>query len=229
MELAVLAHRRSALSEFERLLHDDTYFDSRVDASPSKRPESVWQELIEANTWILGYGLAYVLNAPLDGKRLEQVVAGASVASPGKRVDALLKSRGSISALSFGEIKTHRTRLLKDAEVAYRSGAWQISDHLAGGITQVQRSVQLAMAEMTTVLKPTHASGAPTGERLFLYQPRSFLVIGVLTEFETNAGIHEEKYSSFELFRRNVSGPEIITFDELYERAKFIVNANPES
>jgi hypothetical protein len=28
---------------------------------------------------------------------------------------------------------------------------------------------------------------------------------------------------SFELYRRNISPPEIITFDELYERAKFIV------
>jgi hypothetical protein len=31
--------------------------------------------------------------------------------------------------------------------------------------------------------------------------------------------------SSFELFRRNQNGVEIITFDELYERARFIVES----
>jgi hypothetical protein len=67
--------------------------------------------------------------------------------------------------------------------------------------------------------------GAPTGETLFLYQPRSFLVIGSLAEFRAAHGINEEKYSSFELFRRNVAAPEIITFDELFERARFIVEA----
>ena len=35
-------------------------------------------------------------------------------------------------------------------------------------------------------------------------------------------GINTEKLRSFELFRKNIYSPEIITFDELYERAKFI-------
>ncbi len=44
-----------------------------------------------------------------------------------------------------------------------------------------------------------------------------------LLEFQTEHGINEAKYRSFELYRRNVDAPEIITFDELYHRAKFIV------
>ena len=31
---------------------------------------------------------------------------------------------------------------------------------------------------------------------------------------------------SFELFRKGTISPEIITFDELYERARYIVNHN---
>jgi hypothetical protein len=65
--------------------------------------------------------------------------------------------------------------------------------------------------------------GEPTGETAFLYQPKAYVVIGCLDEFRTNTGVNEQKYSSFELFRRNIVNPEIITFDELYERAKFIV------
>ena len=41
-------------------------------------------------------------------------------------------------------------------------------------------------------------------------------------------GINEDKFSSFELFRRNMVNPEIITFDELYERTKNIIVHNPQ-
>ena len=37
--------------------------------------------------------------------------------------------------------------------------------------------------------------------------------------------MNEEQYSSFELFRRSLNSPEIITFDELFERAKYIVES----
>ena len=40
-----------------------------------------------------------------------------------------------------------------------------------------------------------------------------------LSEFSTEEGVNQQKYSSFELFRRDLVNPEIITFDELYERA----------
>lgn len=39
-------------------------------------------------------------------------------------------------------------------------------------------------------------------------------------------GVNEEQFVSFELFRRQLTAPEIITFDELYERARFIVESS---
>jgi hypothetical protein len=44
-----------------------------------------------------------------------------------------------------------------------------------------------------------------------------------LSQFENENGINEDKFSSFELFRKNIINPEIITFDVLYERAKHII------
>jgi hypothetical protein len=73
-------------------------------------------------------------------------------------------------------------------------------------------------------LEPLDESGDPTGEQIFTYQPRSFLIVGSLDEFIGAEGIRRDRYRSFELFRRNVIRPEIVTFDELYERAKFIVD-----
>jgi hypothetical protein len=50
------------------------------------------------------------------------------------------------------------------------------------------------------------------------------LIVGDLSEFQTDVGINENKFRSFELYRRNTARPEILTFDELLERARFIVS-----
>lgn len=226
-DVAVLGHRRKQITEFECLLVDDAHFSKRkAELGQGKKNEDVWQDFFERNTWIFGYGLNYFLNSPLDNEKLEQVVKGHDLTGSGKRVDALLKTQGLISALSFGEIKTHKTDLLKQVSTAYRKECWQISDQLAGGIAQVQRAVQVSLTNIRSRTELKDSSGAPTGEQLFLYQPKSFIVVGSLAEFQTEHGINEERYSSFELFRRNTLAPEIITFDELYERARFIVESN---
>ncbi len=140
----------------------------------------------------------------------------------GKRADAILKTRGAINALCFVEIKKHTTELLR-RNAAYRPGCWSPSDELCGGVAQVQGTVEKSVRTLAEKIEPVDKIGDPTGEAIFTYQPRSFLVVGSLTEFQTEQGINIDKYRSFELFRRNTSRPEIITFDELYQRAKFIV------
>lgn len=225
-DVAELNLRKDQLREFECLLFDEKHFERRrLETGKGAGPEAVWQQYFEKNTWIFGYGLNYVFNSTLDDRKLEQVVRGHDIAGAGKRVDALLKTHGLISAVSFGEIKTHATPLLKQIASPYRKECWQISDELAGAIAQVQRSVQVSLSSIRSRLDVRGDDGAPTGETVFLYQPRSFLVIGSLAEFRTQYGINEEKYSSFELFRKSVNAPEIITFDELFERARFIVEA----
>lgn len=157
----------------------------------------------------------------LTDKKLEQVVHGHTVSAHGKRVDALLRTRGVISSLCFVEIKTHTTELLQ--KQPYRSGCWAASDELTGGIAQVQGSVALATDSIRTKLAIDDQFGNPTGEEAFNYLPKSFLVIGSLSEFVGDHGVNQERYRSFELFRRNTANPEVVTFDELYERARFIV------
>jgi hypothetical protein len=90
-------------------------------------------------------------------------------------------------------------------------------------VAQVQKTVQKAIKTIQTKIETTSDDGNPTGEAVFLYQPKSFVVIGCLDEFIANSAVNEQKFGSIELFRRNMNNPEIITFDELFERAKFIV------
>ena len=90
-------------------------------------------------------------------------------------------------------------------------------------MSQVQGTVALATETIHTKLSLTDDNGNPTGEEAFNYSPKSFLVVGSLQEFVGDHGVNQERYRSFELFRRNTASTEIITFDELIERAQFIV------
>lgn len=228
-DIVNLGYRKSQLIKYGDFLKSDNAFEeARLSLGKNKKTEDVWQNYFQTNTWVFGYGLNYILNTPLDGKKLEQVVKGNDVVDSGKRVDALLKTQGIISSLCFVEIKTHKKHLLKQVKDPYRAESWAISDELAGAIAQVQRTVQISLRNIKTKTQIKTKNGELTKEELFLYEPKSYLVIGSLSEFEGEHGINEEKFSSFEMFRRNLKNPEIITFDELYSRAKYIVESNEE-
>lgn len=223
-DLVAVAFRKAQLKRFERLLSDQTYFAQEQARLNVQGAERVWQGFFEENQWIFGGALFLTAASAIDPGKLERAVVGPSVAGPGKRVDALMRTRGRIGALCFVEIKTHVTSLLKDQP--YRSGAWAISDELAGAIAQVQKTVELAERQIRHVLRPTDDMGIATAEEAFLFRPRSVVVCGDLAEFRVNGKVNEERFASFELFRRQVTAPDVVTFDELLERARLIVESS---
>ena len=222
-DVVAVGYRKQQLDVFRRLLTDRATF-GRIKAKLNCTNEVVWQRFFDKNQWIFGYGLTYIQLSALNDKKLEQVVAGHSISEHGKRIDALLRTRGVISSLCFTEIKTHETPLLQVKP--YRAGCWAPSDEVAGAVAQVQGTVALASASIRDKLTMKDEAGNPTGEEAFNYMPKSFLVVGSLHEFLTERGVNQERFRSFELFRRSTTNPEIITFDELYERARFIVHQN---
>lgn len=222
-DIVAVGYRKRQLDIFRKLLDEPSYFQE-VSAKLKLAPEATWQRFFEKNTWMFGYGLGYLFLSALDEKKLEQVVQGFDIASYGKRADGVMKTRGAISNLCFVEIKTHETPLL--APKSYRVGCWAPSGDLAGAVAQVQGTVHSAVESLGARLRGTDRDGNPTGEEAFNFQPKSYLVVGNLKQFITEHGINQEHVKSFELYRRSTSSPEIITFDELYERARFIVNHN---
>ncbi len=222
-DLVAVGYRKKQLDVYRNLLSDSNYFAS-LKAKKECTNEGLWQRYFEKNPWVFGYGLGYIFLSGLDDKKLEQVVQGHSVGSHGKRVDALMRTKGIISNLCFVEIKTHSTALLESKP--YRSGCCAPSKELAGAVAQVQGTVASAVDSLSNKINVEDKHGNPTGEEVFNYQPKSYLVIGSLEEFSAEHGVNKDKFRSFELFRKNTVNPEIITFDELYERAKFIVHHN---
>jgi hypothetical protein len=221
--------RQRQVRVFEQLLHEPDFFEQMAWEWKCDGPEAVWQRFFERNPWIFGLSLAPLFMSALDDHKLEQVVKGASIASEGKRVDALMQTNAMLSSLCFVEIKTHDTHLLQQVAKPYRPGAWRVSAEVAGAVTQCQTTVHAAMQEIETRLRMKDEYGNPTGEEIYLYQPRSYLVVGCLSEFLTDHGANEEKFRSFELFRHNTKAPEIVTFDELLERARAIIDCSPSN
>lgn len=219
--------RKRSLDEFRLLLRDDEHFEKQQEKTPNNSAERVWQDFFEANSWIFGYGLSYIFLGAVDPDHLERAVAGYSVAWKGSRPDAMMKTRGAISALCLVEIKTHKTPLVRTKPK--RSGAHSASAELIDALSQSQASVLHAERELRENFRPVDQMGDPISERIYNYRPRALLVVGKLDEFNTELGPNEEKYSSFEMFRRNLTTPEIVTFDELYERARYIVEHTDES
>ena len=222
-DIIAVGYRKKQLEVYEKLLRDLEYFGKLKDRVNTTN-EGLWQRYFEKNQWVFGYGLGYIFLEGLDDKKLEQVVQGHNVNSYGKRVDALMKTKGIISNLCFVEIKTHTTHLLDSKP--YRAGCWAPSKELAGAISQVQGTVASAVASLSDKVSLDDKFGNPTGEEIYNYHPKAYLVIGSMGEFSTENGINKDKLRSFEIFRKNIVSPEIITFDELYERARFIVVHN---
>ncbi len=140
------------MQRLRELLTDEAAFEKAK--LECRGPEEVWQRFLEENPWVLGISLAGQLLTSWDDSKLEQVVAGFSIADVGKRTDALLRTTGHIRSFVFAEIKHHETELL-DRRKEYRPGCWAPSTELAGGVIQVQQTLHLAARQIGDRLAET--------------------------------------------------------------------------
>ena len=176
--------------------------------------EFYWQQFFHTNKWIFGYGLNYVIldvngHPYVGGKNLE----GKGSQTP----DSFGITRGNVKFSVIVEIKTPDTSLLRDKEV--RSGAWGISKELIDAIAQIQANV-----DQWNIERSRARQNLPLLEGTHTVTPKGILVIGKLNQFKDQAGkVVQTKALTFERFRRSMTNIEILTFDELYERARFIV------
>lgn len=201
-DIHAIASKRKALSVFGNMLEED-----------STEPE--WQLFFEKNTWIFGYGLSYIFSNKV-GKKLETTTTGAAFDSHGKKADGLLRTRAEISQYVLVEIKRASTDLLKQSK--YRSGVWVVSDELSAAVAQIQKTTfEFSSNRFKDELRDQ--SGNFTSDIVYSIEPRSYVIVGNQSKIADNS----DKITCFELFRKHTNRPEIITFDELYERAKYIL------
>ncbi|MCP2032607.1 hypothetical protein L1277_002717 [Okibacterium sp. HSC-33S16] len=222
-EISLINNRKEQIDYFERLLSEEGFFSAELTRT-GKKPEALWQSFFEDATWIFGYGLSLVGHEAVDSGKLEQITTGANLwTGGGKRSDAVMRSRAVISTLLFCEIKRHDTPLLRP--VPYRKpDVYVPSEELVGGVAQLQKTVRKAYRSFLDQIKAhTAEDGSPTGLDFSTTKARQVLLVGDLSEFRNQHGVNGERMESFELFRRTHSDIEVITFDELLARARFII------
>lgn len=177
--------------------------------------EGDWQRFFEENQWIFGYGLKYQI---LNIAQAQPNYGGVAVSGRGgQRGDFLVNSEAELKFTCLVEIKKPSTLLLQSTQ--YRNGAWGASNELSGAVSQIQ--VNAATWEIEGSRSASNAEDLAQ-EGIYTVAPKGIVVIGKLSQLSSN----RNKRNSFERFRQNLHNPEIITYDELYERAKFIVNPN---
>ncbi|MEX0791137.1 MAG: Shedu immune nuclease family protein [Actinomycetota bacterium] len=227
-DVVATAHRREQVARFRELLENRSSFEDEVSRHPKGSTEGVWQTFFEQNPWMLGVSLTGHLLTSWDKSRLEQVVAGYSIRGRGKRSDALMRTSGLIRSMVFAEFKTHRDDILKQE---YRPECWRPSNELVSGVAQIQGTVHRAVRDIGERLPDRAPDGSEIpGTSTYLVLPRAFLIIGSLSELRGQAGgDYVEKVRSFELYRRNLITPEVLTFDEVLARAEWVADIDDAS
>jgi Domain of unknown function (DUF4263) len=195
-----LFKRRDRLSEFKEALG-------------SGYLEEWWQDFFERNKWIFGHGLNYVILRQIQSQ--PQYGGMHMDGSGGQKGDYLAATKGDISFTVLVEIKTPSTLLLR-GEKEIRSGTWGLSKDLIDAVAQLQTNVDTWSKEGSKQLDNFEKLQT---EKIYTVQPKGILVIGRTNELKGANSRHQ----TFERFRKSLHGIEILTFDEVYQRAEFIV------
>ena len=178
--------------------------------------EQDWQDFFEANTWIFGYGLNYKI---LKTIKDQPAYGGQTYKGDGtNKGDFLKATQGYLKFTVLVEIKKPNTRLLEGKK--YRNDVILPSEDLIGGVSQLRINARTWDQEGSQLSKNRDLL---EGNSIYTIQPRKILIIGN-TEQLTERSMRE----NFELFRMGQNGVEILTFDEVYERAKYILGDTNE-
>lgn len=170
--------------------------------------EKFWQKFLSQNDWIFGFCLSYHFTTMVDR---EVYVGGTNVnGRNGELCDFMAMSEGSAKYTSLVEIKRPDTPLLSSRPTGTIYG---VSKELSDAVAQVQTYCHTWGTNNTR-----EAYRFQVCNNSFTVLPQGILVIGNTSELD-----NKDKMRSFELFRRNLQNPEIITYDELLARAKFVV------
>jgi hypothetical protein len=203
-EINILLGRRQGLEEFEQQMRVQEW------------SEKEWQDFFDRQQWVFGYGLDYRIMRQF-GR--EMTVGAGGTDNRNKPTIDFLMSFKDYTVLV--EIKKPDTAIFKQSRGG-RAGTWEFSSEFTSAVSQIieQKAEWLAFAQTGEHFDRTGTMTLEARTR----NAKSILVIGSMDEFTRSGNLREERVmrDTFELFRRDMRSIDIVTFDELLERARFI-------
>jgi hypothetical protein len=175
--------------------------------------EPQWQKFFHNNSWIFGYGLDYQF---LNIIQKEANVSSSDVDGSNSVISDFLLSNKRFTVLV--ELKRPDTPLFESSK--NRSNSWKLSKELTNAVSQIL--TQKAEWEIKSQVEQFDSDGNVINAKT--YDPKTILIIGNTSQFSGDDREFKIKGKTFELYRRNSRNIEIITFDELLDKASFIVN-----
>ncbi len=212
-------YRKEQLNIFQRMLNEQDYWKEYLISSKSKenKEEKAWQIFFAKNQWIFGYGLDYHFRGILQ----REFFASNTDADGSESVisDFLL---GDKKFTTFVELKTPSTPIF--AKSKNRSNSWSLSNELIDSVSQILEQKASGMNKINND-QLFDSEGKEIKQKA--HDSKVILILGNWNQIkDENDKIRQIKEKTFELFRRDSRNIEFLTYDELFERAKFIVEAS---
>lgn len=202
-DINTILGRKDALREYQRM------FDE-----PSSFNEPSWQRFFENNEWIFGYGLRYKYLSIL---QREAHISHSDLDGSNSVITDFLLSDSKFTKIV--ELKTPQTSLFVNRQ--NRADSWRLSSELTDAVSQIL--AQKANWEIESQRDNYTAAGDLISEKT--YDAECILIIGTIDAIDGSDREKAIKRKTFELYRRNLKSIDIICYDELLERARFIVRS----
>lgn len=217
-DLVNTGYRKQQLEIFRKLLVEDYLQEYKnLYCKPNTKDEVAWQHFLNKNEWIFGYGLDYKFKGVLQKEfHASDTSAGGNNGVIG---DFLM---GDNNFTTFVELKLPTTKLFGTS--LNRSNSWKLSTELLEAFSQILEQKASGQIKIETTKELLDNNMEVINQHS--YDSKTILLIGNWSEVDSSSeaeGIKKIKKKTLELFRRDSRNIEILTFDELYKRAEFIV------
>jgi hypothetical protein len=173
-------------------------------ASKQSGDEELWQRLLAKHIHVLEQVFSWPVN--IIGQKV--YVGGKGIDNKGGGLADYLFKNSLTNNVTLVEIKTPQTKLLKSTE--YRTGIFNTSDDLTGGVMQVVNYRDSLLKNYQT-LNP--------GELFDAFDPKCVVIIGHAGEELDD----KSKRKTFELYRNQLSDVTVITYDELVHKTQNLI------
>jgi len=179
--------------------------------------EGFWQTFFQQEQWILGFGAVHQFLTPVATK---PAVSPPGVSGAGGQYGDYMMATAAVNRFTvLVEIKKPSTDLLHGT--FYRTGVFHASRELSGAVAQVQTQIHEFENSARADKNVRHLEGE---QGIYTFRPRAVLVIGNTAQLQ-----QFEQRRSFELYRRQIASPDIVTYDELLYRAELMLNSTAGS
>jgi len=183
----------SVIEEFDNL------FKQKHD---SEHLEGRWHAFFKKYSWIFSYLFATSVTYFDD----QYYVGGQKGSGTGAQYADFIYKNSLTENNAIIEIKTHKTKLLNKSPYRKGTNVYAPSFSLVGGINQVLSQKETLLKEFSNIVRNDFKA----------YEPKCIVVVGTID------GLSENECRSMEMFRNNLRGVEIVSFDELRKKLEVI-------